>query len=167
MPFLIQNRKAFPAEWLRRNHAALRRVRLHENLPIYRLLERHRQELAQGLAAYVMDPARRARFAGLQGLGTEQQEGECALLIEALVDSVHTGDMGVFRGACQELGRRRCAEGFPLDELTSLLDALNDLCTLTLAGIDPGAAWSLALYDHVTMTIQFGVDEICDAYEPA
>lgn len=165
MPFLVQNRKAYPAEWLRRNHAALRRVRLHENLAIYRLLERHTRELAQGLAAYVMDPARRTRFAGLRGFGTEQQEAECALLIEALVDSVRTGDKGVFRGACQELGRRRRAEGFPLDELTSLLDGLNDLCTLALAGMDPGAAWSLALYDHVTMTIQFGVDEICDAYD--
>ena len=67
--------------------------------------------------------------------------------------------------ACRELGSRRRAEGFSQDEITALLDALNDLCVLAMAGGDSGAGWALALHDHVTMTVQFGIDEVCDVFD--
>ena len=78
---------------------------------------------------------------------------------------MRAGDKEILRRACRELGSRRRAEGFSQDEITALLDALNDLCVLALAGGDSGAGWALALHDHVTMTVQFGIDEVCDVFD--
>ena len=53
-------------------------------------------------------------------------EAECQLLVDALLDSVRTGEKVRFRDACRDLAAERCLEGFPLEELTAALDALND-----------------------------------------
>jgi nucleoside-diphosphate-sugar epimerase len=162
MPFLVQNRKALPAEWQRRNHTVLRRLRLHENLRVYRRLETLGPGLAGELAACVLDPSRGSRFRNLRALTPEQLRSESALLLGALVDSVRVGEKRVFAGVCRALAERRLGEGVPPEELTGALDALNDLCVVSLAGEEPGRDWSLALYDHVTMTLQFGADAILD-----
>lgn len=65
----------------------------------------------------------------------------------------------------EELARQRRVEDFPLDELTAELDALNDLIVLELSDAVPGPSWYLALYDHIAMTVQFGIDEIYDVYD--
>jgi hypothetical protein len=44
------------------------------------------------------------------------------------------------------------------------LHVLNDATVLALS-VDPSPTWSLALYDHVTMTVQFGVDEVQDVFD--
>jgi hypothetical protein len=165
LPFVVQNRKAFPVEWQRRNHAVLRQARLHENLRLYRLLERHADEIAGQLAAFVAAPARSERFRGLRGLELDRLHADGLALIRALVDAVRTGEKELFRRVCRDLAERRRTEGFPLEEVTAKLDALNDLAVLALAGEQAGAGWSLALYDHVTMTVQFGVDEACEVFE--
>jgi len=168
MPFLVQNRKSIPSEWHRRNHAALRQARLHENLHVHRLLESRAPELAAALAGYLLAPERRDRFLFQGARRPERIEAECELLVDALLDAVRTGEKVRFRDACRDLAAERCLEGFPLEELTAALDALNDLAVLDLAGESPGPGWYLALYDHVTMTVQFGIDEVHDVYdEPA
>jgi nucleoside-diphosphate-sugar epimerase len=165
MPFLIQHRKALPAEWQRRNHAALKSVRHHENLRICRLLGQRAGELSGTLTRHVFDAERSHRFPRLQATPAEQHRIESEALLDALIDAVRTGEKGLFVNPCREIAERRRDQGLPLEELTAALDALNDLCVLSLAGEGVGPGWSLALYDHVTMTVQFGVDEVHDAYE--
>jgi nucleoside-diphosphate-sugar epimerase len=167
MPFLVQNRKSLPVEWQRRNHAALRGVRGHENLRVHPLLERSAPDVASALADYVLDPSRGERFAGLRALGRERHLGASTLLLNALVDAVHSGEKAVFVGACRELGERWRAEGVSLDELNGYLDALGDLCVLALVGHDASESWALALHDHVTMTVQFAVDAVLDMADEA
>ena len=162
MPFLVQNRKSLGAEWQRRNHAALRAVRRHDNLRVYPLLERRAPDVAEALTDYVLDPARGGRFPALRGLDRDRHLATSARLLGALVDAVHCGERGLFLSASREVAERWRAEGVPLDELTALLDVLNDLCVLSLVGHDASASWALALYDHVTMTVQVAVDGILD-----
>jgi nucleoside-diphosphate-sugar epimerase len=162
MPFLVQNRKSLPVEWQRRNHAALRGARRHENLRVYPALERRAPDVVEALTDYVLDAARGGRFAGLQALDRDHHVAANTLLVRALVDAVHSGEKSLFLDACREVAGRRRAEGVSLEELTALLDALNDLCVLGLVGHDTSAAWALALYDHVTMTVQFAVDAVLD-----
>ena len=162
MPFLVQNRKSLGVEWQRRNHAALRVARGHDNLRVYPLLERRAPEIAAALADYLLDPDRGTRFPGLRALERDRQVATNALVMDALVDAVHSGEKGLFLSTCREVAERRRAEGVPLEELTALLDVLNDLCVLSLAGHDASPSWALALYDHVTMTVQLGVDALLD-----
>ncbi len=165
MPFLIQNRKAFPPEWQRRNHAALRRIRLHENLRVHRRLEGLAPELSRRLAACVLDPAHATRFPRGHSLDPEQVRAECALLFEALVDAVRTGEKSLFSSVCREFAEQRRREGFAPEEAMNMLDALARLCLPALAAEEPGRDWSRALYDHVTMTVQFGRDAVQDIEE--
>jgi len=165
LPFLIQNRKSFGAEWHRRNHTALRSVRRYENLQILRLLERRMTEIAESLADYVLEPKRAMRFPRLRTFGSERLRADNVVLLGALVESVRTGEKAFFRSCCHELARKRLDEGLPFEELTAALDVLNDLCVLSLAEDRTSRASSLALYDHITMTVQFGVDEILDVFE--
>jgi len=165
MPFLMQNRKSFPAEWQRRNHAALRAARRHDNLKVLALLEKRLYDVAVALADYVMAPERAGRFPHLRALGSEMQRADGMVLLGGLVESVRTGEKALFRDRCEALARRRRDEGLPAEEMIAALDALGDMCVLSLVDQDPSPAWSLALYDHVTMTVQFGVDQVLDVYE--
>ncbi len=165
MPFLVENRKSFGPEWQRRNHAALKGARLHDNLRILAVLERRRDELGQSLAGYVMAPERAVRFPRFQALGAERARADAEVLLGALLEAVRTGEKALLRGTCRDLARQRRQEGFGSEELIATLDALGDLSVLSLAGHDPSPAWSLGLYDHVTMTVQYGIDEVLEVFE--
>jgi len=165
MPFVIQNRKAFPSEWHRRNQGRLRRVRRHDNLHLHRVLQGKTEWIAESLASYLLDPVRAERLPSLRALGPEQRRVDDRLLLEALGEAVRTGEKSVFQRACRELARRRRRDGLAAEEIVSCLNALSDLSVLALSGEDSGVGWSLALYDHITMTVQFGVDEAYDVFE--
>jgi len=162
LPFLIQNRKSLAAEWHRRNHTSFKRVRRYENLRILRLLERRQAQIGESLVHYVLDPERAQRFPQLRTLGSERLRADNQALLGALIESVRTGEKAFFRNCCQQLASKRLDEGLPFEELTGALDVLNDSCVLSLADQCTSRASSLALYDHITMTVQFGVDEILD-----
>ncbi|HSN93339.1 MAG TPA: NAD(P)-dependent oxidoreductase [Anaeromyxobacteraceae bacterium] len=165
MPFLVQNRKSFGAEWLRRNHVALKGSRRHQNLEVVALLEQRRDEVAESLAAWVTSPERTRRFPHLRAMGAERQRADGTLLLGALVEAVRTGEKALFQDTCKEMARQRRREGLPSEELTGALDALGDLCALSLVDHDPSRLWSLWLQDHVTMTVQFGIDGVLDVFE--
>jgi len=165
IPFLIQNRKGFEPEWQRRNRAALKGPRSVDNLRIVAHLERRQEEIADSLTSYVMAPQRNGRFVRLRAMGAEQQRADSLVLLRALAEAVRTGEKALFRSRCQDLARRRRAEGLPPQELTALLDTLGDQCVLSLTDQDPSPRWSLGLYDHITMTVQFGIDDVLDVFE--
>ncbi len=165
MPFLVENRKSFATEWQRRNHAALKGARLHDNLRILALLEQRLDQLGESLAGYVMAPQRAERFPRFQALGADRQRADAVVLLGALLEAVRTGEKALFRTACHRLAGQRRDEGFASEELIAFLDALGDLCVLSLAGHEPSAAWSLGLYEHLTMTVQYGIDEVLEVFE--
>ena len=165
MPFLVENRKSFGPEWQRRNHAALKGVRLHDNLRILAVLEERLDELGESMVRYLMAPERAARFPRFQALGADRQRADAEVLLGALLGAVRTGEKALFRTSCHHLARQRRQEGFGSEELIAALDALGDLCVLALTEHDPAPAWSLGLYDHVMMTVQYGVDEVLEVFE--
>ena len=167
MPFVIQNRKAYRAEWYRRNQGALRSVRHHDNRVVHQALDRVTTRIATTVNTYLLDAKRAERFPTLQGLGPERALADLELLLAALSEAVRVGEKAVFQRACRSLARRRLSEGLESDEIVAALHALNDSAVLALAAEGTGARWSLALYDHVTMTVQFGVDEVHDVFDDA
>ena len=167
MPFLVQNRKASPAEWQKRNHAALKGVRRRANLTISKLLTARAEELSERLTRYPLEPGRVRYFPTFGTLDSRQHRAANEILLAALIDAVRTGEKRLFAAACRDLASRRRGDGFSLEEIAAVLDTLSDLCVLTLAGEDSSPDWSLSLYDHITMTVQFGVDEVHEVFEGA
>jgi hypothetical protein len=164
MPFVIQNRKAFPAEWQRRNHWSIRSAWRHENMEIHRVLVREARRIAESVSEYLHDAARADRFAALQSLGPDRPLVDLELLLSALQEAVRVGEKTIFQHACRSIACRRRDEGLRLEEMVNELHVLNDATVLALS-VDPSPTWSLALYDHVTMTVQFGVDEVQDVFD--
>jgi nucleoside-diphosphate-sugar epimerase len=165
MPFLVDNRKSFGPEWHRRNRAASRGVRLHDNLRVVSLLEKRLDILADSIVDHVRAPGRAARFPHFQALDRARQRADAAVLLGGLADAVRTGEKALFRARCHDLARRRRAEGFTREEIIGALEALGDSCVISLGGHDPTSAWGLALYDHLAMTVQYGIDEVLEVFE--
>ncbi|MCU0223661.1 MAG: NAD(P)-dependent oxidoreductase [Acidobacteria bacterium] len=149
MPFLVQNRKSHSTEWHRRNHAALRRERLHENLLIHRALEQREPELV-------------ARFAA--DLPTLHGDPHAALL-EGLLESLRLADKGVFVAASRGYAELRRGQGAAEPEVARALVRLGEICREVALPHGVGEAWQDALRDHVEMTISFGIDAVEEAFE--
>lgn len=165
MPFLIENRKSRAAEWLRRNHEALRVTRRVGHAAIGKSLAERHSGVVGALVDYVTDEARADRFPFLRHVRRERLEADAAAVIDRLLGAVRTGDKATFASICKDLARRRADEGIPPGEWASALDVLGDLCILSLSVPDANAAWQRDVHDHVTMTVQFGVDAVLDASE--
>jgi len=165
MPFLVQNRKSHPTEWHRRNHAALRRERLHENLQIHRILEEREAELVERFDHYLLDPARSMTFRDFHRTAPEQHTPLHRELVEGLLESLRLADKGVFVAASRSYAERRREQGFSETEVTQALAALEELCRTVVAPHGSGDAWQAAMRDHVDMTVRFGIDAVEEVFE--
>lgn len=165
MPFLIENRKSHRAEWLRRNHAALRVPRHMGQPEIARLLSAGGGAIIDSFLDYVTDDSRRERFPHLRSVRRDMLEADTRLLIDRLVAAVRSGDKAGFADHCREFASKRAEEGAPGIEWAAALDVINDLCERALARHASAVEWQRNVYDHVTMTVQYGLDAVLDACE--
>ena len=83
------------------------------------------------------------------------------------MNAVRTGEKGFFMSACRYLAEHRREQGFSLNEVTEALEVLNDICLFVLLDSEPDDSDRSALNDHIGMTIQFGIDAVCEVYEEA
>jgi len=166
MPFLVEHRKTYPAEWHRRNHASLRSVRRHDNLLIHRLLEAHARSLCSQLTDRLVNPKGPGTLARFRQFTHSELCAQHRVLIEELMTAVRTGEKGVFMEACHDLAEHWRGHGLGLEATCEALETLESLCRAALTV--PQTAdlhWRDALHDHLTMTFQFGVDEVHEVYE--
>ncbi|HSM50314.1 MAG TPA: NAD(P)-dependent oxidoreductase, partial [Thermoanaerobaculia bacterium] len=94
LPFLVENRKTYPGEWLRRNHARSRTVR-HDNLLLHGLLEAHAAQLEARLAAPLLAAAA-AGTGGWRHIEPERLAELPRTLLAALRAAVRSGEKGRF-----------------------------------------------------------------------
>jgi len=166
IPFMIEHLKADPIEWHQRNQAAMRRVRLRPNLIVHRLLERHHDEIRRRFLQDQLggtDAAR--RFPSYQQLPTEILEWRCTVVLRHLLNAVRAGDKGLFTAYCRDLAEKRHKEHFSGEEVCGALMLLNDACLGVLRSDPEAQGLDEALRDHVTMTVQFGCDQVMEIYD--
>ncbi len=164
-PFLVQNRKAHYAEWLKRNHAVAYRTRLRAGARVHELLSRHQDRICETFLDYLGDPSQRARFADYLNCSGVQLEDRHRLLLDQLIAAVRNGDKAVFMTCCQHMAERWYADEKSLKELWEALEAMGEIC-LTVLQEDPEAKGLFQdLYDHITMTIQFAIDAVHEVDE--
>ncbi|HVN75981.1 MAG TPA: NAD(P)-dependent oxidoreductase [Thermoanaerobaculaceae bacterium] len=164
MPFLLENRKTDPIEWNRLNRAAMKVVELRVNLRIHHLLETHEEEIRTAFTERLVSPRSKVRLVHYERIPAHEHDWHHRLIMRSLMNSIRTREKAVFVSYCHDLAERRFAQGFTLDEVCYALTTLNLLCLRALAA-DPEAPDLEQLYDHITATIQFGIDEVQDVYE--
>jgi nucleoside-diphosphate-sugar epimerase len=163
MPFLLENRKRDPGEWHRANRAAMKEVRIRANLRIHRLLEKHHDEIRDRFAAAIL--ADSERFPTYQGVNPDIMSWRFTIVLRHLLNAVRTGDRGLFTGYCRDLASKRHEQGFGAGELCGALDVLETACVETLLADDEAEGLREPLQRLLTMTIQFGCDQVMETYE--
>jgi nucleoside-diphosphate-sugar epimerase len=164
-PFLIQNRKAHHAEWLKRNHIVAYRTRLRASAKVHELLSRHQLGICRRFREYLSGPAQQHRFADYLSCSEVQLEDRHRLLIDQLMSAVLNGDKGIFMTCCQHMAERWYADGKPLGQLLEALEALGETALAVLREDREAKGLSQNLYDHITMTIQFAMDAVHEVDE--
>jgi hypothetical protein len=166
MPFIIENLKTDPAEWHRRNLAAMKEVHPRENLRIHRLLEKHHDEIRRrfvGERLFGLEGP--DRFPHYQEVPREIMEWRFTVVLRHLLNAVRTGEKGLFTAYCRDLAEKRYEDGFDAIEVCNALQALNETSLDTLRGDVEAEGLDAALLNHVTMTVEFGCDQILETFE--
>ena len=68
-------------------------------------------------------------------------------------------------GYCKDLAEHRFEQGFRVLEVADALDALEQICLQVLSRDPDSQGLGPALHDHLSMTIQFGRDQVEETFE--
>ncbi len=165
VPFMIENEKTDPVEWHRRNQAALKDVRLRTNLRIHRLLEKHHDEIRGRFIEELLGPDGAARFPSYQSVPKEILEWRFTVALRHLLNAVRTSEKGLFTAYCRDLAEKRVAEHFDGEEVCDALESLNRECIAVLSADPEAEGLDEALGNYLTMTVQFGCDQVMEIYD--
>ena len=166
IPFMIEHLKTEPMEWHQRNRAAMKHVELRPNLIIHRLLETHHDEIRrQYVHDRLLGPQGPERFRNYQRVSREILEWRYTVVLRHLLNSVRAADKGLFTAYCRDLAQKRFQEGFPSSEVCDALMELNATCLDVLRADPETKDLEEALRNYVTMTVQFGCDQVMEIYD--
>ncbi len=163
MPYMIERLKSDPATWRIRNEAAMRREPLRPDMRIYQALA----ALEDHVISTVGDAVRARAGSDLtsfQAMDPEELGWFVRLLYRLLLSSVQSSDRMLLQNYLEVTGISRFRAGFTAHELTLFLDILNDTI---LAALEPAGEMrdlTQAVYDRISVPIDFGKDEIETQY---
>jgi hypothetical protein len=165
LPFLLENLKAYPEEWNRRNREAMKSVHVRSYLRIHALLERHSDEIVEEFTAALTRPGNRDRFPSYQDIDAANHAWNHRLILRSLMNAVRTRERGIFIAYCRDLARRRFEEGYSGQELRAALETLNQICLDTLEQDPEIGPLRPYLHDHISTTIRFANDEVEETFD--
>jgi hypothetical protein len=168
LPFLLENRRADPVQWERRNRARMETRRLSPALLVASLLDDVAEELFADYTAALVSPGERRSLPHYRRLTPEDHHWHHRLVLHSLSTAIRTGQRRLFRTYCEDLAEHRLRQGFDAGELIRALRILDRLCVERLAR-HPGAG-DLSVHDlreHVSLTVEFGIDRVEEMSEAA
>jgi hypothetical protein len=165
VPFLVENRKTEPLEWHRCNQEAMKEVRVHSNLRIYKLLERHQDEIRATFISLLLHPENATRLASYHRVNQDLIQWRYVIVLRHLLNAIRTGDKGLFTAYCRDLAARRFAEGFTAEEVCVALGILSTVSVDRLRADPDSRGLDTELSDQISMTVQFGCDQIEEVFE--
>lgn len=165
LPFLLENLKADPAEWNRRNREAMKSVHMRPFLRIHALLDRHANEITEAFTEALTREEARETFPSYQDVDQADHAWNHRLILRSLMNAVRTRERAVFLAYCHDLAERRFEQGYSGDELRAALNTLHDVC-LDVLGNDPDVEpLRPYLHEHITTTMRFAIDEIDETFD--
>jgi hypothetical protein len=165
VPFLVENLKTDPHEWMARNQAAMKAVWVSDYLKIHALLQTHEAEILAAFHAALTGSDRRQRFPNYQRLASAEHDWNHRLLVRQLFNAVRTGDKSVFMTYCRDLAARRFHEGFAADEFCGAVELLNLICMRILRRDPASEGMRQQILDYLTMTLRYGCDQAQETFE--
>ena len=165
IPFMLENMKTDPVEWFRRNSEAMQAVQMRPNLRIYRMLDARQDAFGKTFNEFLGSPEGRALLPTYKTLPAEEWAWHQKLIFRSLLNSVRTREKGIFMAYCRDLAERRYQQGFSLDEVCHALGTLDRICLGAINGSPGPGVLPQDLHDYISMTIQFGIDQVQEVYE--
>jgi len=165
LPFLIENRRSDPLEWMGRNLEAMEAHQLRPNLRIYQLLESHQSEIVARYADLIMNPEGDQNLSKYQKLSRSELAWSHQVFLRNLMNSVRSREKGIFMAYCRDLAEHRYRQGFSLDELSEALRSLDKVSIDVLKDSADAVGLERDLRDSISMTIEFGIDQVQETYE--
>jgi len=165
MPFLSENLKMDPNEWHRLNRAAMKRVRMRPNLRINHLLEKHLDRICTSFLDTMLGVGGESRFPSYQKVPRDLLEWRFMILLRHLQSSIRTRDRGLFTTYCRDLAEKRLMQGFGVREVRGAMQTISATCVELLRSDPEAEDLEAAIHDCLTMTMQFGCDQILEIYE--
>jgi hypothetical protein len=165
MPFLIENLEMDPIEWHRRNHWAMRKLRIGPNLRIHAMLEKHEKAIVARLTGLMYGPGAEERFPTYQRLVHDPPQWQHEQALHALMNSVRTRERGLFFGFCEELAERRYALGFPAAEVCDAIQTVGRVAVEEILKEPEAGELQEEIEDYVATPVRFGLDHVLDRYD--
>ncbi|MBL8722176.1 MAG: NAD(P)-dependent oxidoreductase [Myxococcales bacterium] len=166
LPFMVENMRANQVEWTMRNREAMSPVEVKANYRIYRLLEKHQEEIETRFQRMLAGEGG-ARIPHYEALDDDERRWTSRVAMRNLIHAVRTGERNTFMQFARDVALRRSQQEFSREELIQALRALDWICLEVLRGDPEGALLGRALHDYVTMSIEFGIDRVLEVYEDA
>jgi hypothetical protein len=165
LPFLIENFKTNPLEWLYRNRQAMKIPHQQPNLLIYHALERHESDIRQGFHQLLASNEGQTHLKHYQNVSHEEHSWHHRLFLRNLMTSIRTRGRGVFITYCRDLAERRFQQGYHSEELCYALSSLDRICCEALLSDPETREMEQEIRDSVTITITFGIDTVHETFE--
>lgn len=165
IPFMIENRRTYPMEWLRRNRETIERHSLRPHYQVYRLISRHQVEISEKFRLLFDGPAADPLLKSPLEPDPVVYPYQKQQLIWNLMESIRTGVKGPFLAYCRNLAQLCLRQGFPSGVVVHTLGSLQVLCLEILRGDPEAAELDQEIHDYFITTLEFGVDQILEVYE--
>ncbi len=165
IPFLIEHKKTEPVEWHRRNRAAMKHIEMRANLLIYKYLEKHQQTICDRVNQILSSPEAGRLLPRYREAGSERLAWRHTVALRHLMNAVRTAEKVLFMSYCRDLAERRFKQGVPREEVCRALALLQQVCVTQLLEEEELQPLRREIHDHVTMTFQFGCDQVAEVYE--
>lgn len=165
LPFLVENLKAYPIEWERRNRGRLLTPTIRPNLYIHDVLLRHQEEIGQRMTEALLADRGRRRFPTYQGVDEREHTWNHRLALSHLLNSIRTRDRSLFLDYCSDLAARRFEQGFGAGEVIGALQELEHVCLAVFRSDPSSRPYAQCFRPHVSITVGFGIDQVEEVFD--
>lgn len=164
MAFLLDHRKMDPIEWTSRNRAALKEPLVRPNLRIHRLIAKHQDEIRERVVDAQISELE-SRVSSEQNVNRQVLEWRFTVAMRHILNSVRAEERGLFLGYCRDCAEKRYRDGVPVEEVLTVLRTVDDCCREVIRRDPESVGLDGAIYAHLSMTIEFGCDQVLEIYE--
>ena len=162
---MIEHMRFDRIEWYGRNKTALDHMHVRDHFLVYQVLERHADEIAASFDATLRRAQSEDPLGRYAELTPSERDWSVRMALANLLQAIRSGEKARFMAYCHELARVRHGQGFQADEVVSGLRSLEAFCRQGIQQDPDSQSLEQALRDHLSMTIEFGVDQVLATYE--
>jgi nucleoside-diphosphate-sugar epimerase len=164
--FIIENKKIHPSNWHFRNQVLIKqRVAFRKSILIYRVMWELRDRVIEDLFQEIRNPENHDYFPNYQNMEEELLRWYINLVYQLFAVSIRNRDRSFFTEYNQIICPYRFVGGFKKEEIVNFLLSFEKILHDTLLTRSEMKSLQDRIYNYITLTMQFAIDEIEDMYE--